>query len=168
MAASQPILELTEEVNPNPASCPAYVDTPLTLRQTSPVRAAILSFAFLPFLYYGTKDTIFHLRGRKVSRTEHILHLGIGVALVILFVQALLGRNLALLGALALFVIVGGIDEYIYHRGIPAEESDLHAKEHLALILFIAVSLGTTWLEAHHWRVSEIPAILKTETGSPQ
>jgi len=115
------------------------------------MRAAILVLSFLPFLYYGAKDTMFHFRGRKVSRTEHTIHAAIGVALAIMFSHALMAHHLVVLGALVLFVIVGGVDEYIYHRGIPGEESDLHAKEHLALLGFIVMSLATDWLEKNDW-----------------
>lgn len=118
------------------------------------MRAAILSLSFLPFLYYGTKDTLFHFRGRKVCRTEHLLHAAIGVALATMFSHALLGNHPVVLGALVLFVVVGGVDEYIFHRDIPAEESDLHAKEHLALLAFVVVSLTTDWLEQSGWSLS--------------
>jgi hypothetical protein len=110
--------------------------------------------SFLPFLYYGAKDTMFHFRGRKVSRTEHILHAAIGMVLAIMFAHALMAHHLVVLGALALFVVAGGVDEYIFHRDIPGEESDLHAKEHLALLSFLVVSLATDWLEKNDWNLS--------------
>ena len=118
------------------------------------MRAAILVLAFLPFIHYGAKDTMFHFRGRKVTLTEHILHAAIGLVLAIMFSHALMAHHLIVLGALVLFVVAGSIDEYIFHRDIPAEESDLHAKEHLALLIFIVVSLGTDWLERNNWSLS--------------
>jgi hypothetical protein len=120
------------------------------------VRAAILVISFLPFVYYGGKDTAFHFRGRKVSLTEHLLHAAIGVVLLILFTHALLAHHLVVLCALVLFAVAGGIDEYIFHRQIPAEESDLHAKEHLALLIFIVISLATDWLQQNNWNFAEI------------
>jgi hypothetical protein len=120
------------------------------------VRAAILVLSFVPFIYYGGKDTAFHFRGRKVSPSEHLLHAIIGLVLLILFVHALLGHHLVVLCALVLFVVAGSIDEYIFHRDIPPEESDLHAKEHLALIIFIVVSLATDWLAQNHWSLAEL------------
>jgi hypothetical protein len=119
------------------------------------MRAAILVLTFLPFLYYGAKDTAFHFRGRKVSRTEHVLHAVIGVILAIMFTHAVMAHHLITLGALLLFVVAGGVDEYIFHRGIPAEESDLHAKEHLALLSFLVVSLATDWLERNNWNLPQ-------------
>ena len=129
------------------------------------MRAAILSISFLPFLYYGAKDTVFHFRGRKVSRIEHLLHAAIGVVLATMFWHALIAHHLIVLGALVLFVVAGGVDEYIFHRGIPAEESDLHAKEHLALLSFIVVSLATDWLERNHWSVPDAVNHLRAASG---
>jgi hypothetical protein len=129
------------------------------------MRAAILVLSFLPFVYYGGKDTAFHFRGRKVSLTEHLLHAIIGVVLLTLFAHALMGHHLVVVCALVLFVIAGSVDEYIFHRGIPAEESDLHAKEHLALVIFIVVSLATDWLAHNNWSVSEILKGLQSAPG---
>jgi hypothetical protein len=129
------------------------------------MRAAILAFSFLPFLYYGTRDNIFHFRGRRVSVTEHILHIAIGLVLAIMFTHALMAHHLIVLGALVLFVIVGGADEYIFHRDIPAEESDLHAKEHLALLIFIVVSLATDWLEKNNWSLTQTLERLRGASG---
>jgi len=113
------------------------------------MRIAILVAAFLPFVYFAVRDQIFHLRGRTVSLAENLLHLALGITLAILFSQALAGRHLAMLGALVLFAVAGGADEYIYHRHIPGEESDLHAKEHLALMIFLIVTLAADWLPGH-------------------
>ena len=129
------------------------------------VRAVILIVSFLPFLYYGAKDNIFHFRGRKVSRTEHLLHAAIGITLAIMFSHALMAHHLIVLGALLLFVVAGGVDEYIFHREIPAEESDLHAKEHLALLSFIVVSLATDWLEKNNWSWLQLLERLRGATG---
>jgi len=113
------------------------------------MRIAILVAAFLPFVYFAARDQIFHLRGRKVSLAENLLHLALGITLAILFTAALAGRHLAMIGALVLFAVAGGADEYIYHRQIPGEESDLHAKEHLALMIFLIVALALDWLPGH-------------------
>jgi hypothetical protein len=58
------------------------------------MRALVLVFSFVPFVYYAAKDTAFHFRGRKVSLTEHILHASIGLALAIMFAHALRERQL--------------------------------------------------------------------------
>jgi hypothetical protein len=111
------------------------------------MRIAILVLAFLPFVYYAGRDQIFHLRGRKVSVWENLLHLALGITLATLFTQALKGHHAAMVGALVLFAVAGGADEYIYHRGIPGEESDLHAKEHLALMIFLITTLAVDWMQ---------------------
>lgn len=129
------------------------------------MRSLILSVSFLPFIYYGAKDTMFHFRGRKVSLAEHLLHAAIGVVLVIMFSHALMAHHLVVLGALILFAVAGGIDEYIFHRDIPGEESDLHAKEHLALLIFLVVSLGTDWLQKNNWSLPQALEHIRTATG---
>jgi len=113
------------------------------------MRTAILVAAFLPFVYFAVRDQIFHLRGRKVSVSENLLHLALGITLATLFTQALAGRHVFMIGALVLFAVAGGIDEYVYHRHIPGEESDLHAKEHLALMIFLIVTLAVDGLPGH-------------------
>lgn len=129
------------------------------------MRPLILSLSFLPFVYYGAKDTMFHFRGRKVSLTEHLLHAAIGLVLVIMFTHALMAHHLIVLCALVIFVIAGGIDEYIFHRDIPGEESDLHAKEHLALVIFIVVSLATDWLQKNNWSLPQALEHIRSATG---
>jgi hypothetical protein len=129
------------------------------------MRAAILIVSFLPFLYFGGKDTLYHFRGRRVSRTEHLLHALVGLLLAIMFTSAVRGQHGFMLGALLLFVVVGGVDEYIYHRDIPGEESDLHAKEHLALLGFVVVSLATDWLQRNDWSVGQAYDQLLKATG---
>ncbi|HSU56871.1 MAG TPA: hypothetical protein VLT36_22620 [Candidatus Dormibacteraeota bacterium] len=129
------------------------------------MRAAILVLSFVPFIYYGSKDTAFHFHGRKVSLSEHLLHAVIGLVLLTLFAHALMGHHLVVLCALVLFVVAGSIDEYIFHHDIPAEESDLHAKEHLALVIFIVVSLATDWLAQNHWSLTELLRQLKRAGG---
>ncbi len=116
---------------------------------------AIILLSFLPFLYYATKDNLFHFRGRQVSLAEHLLHLAIGIALAIVVVQAVAGTLTVMVFALMFFVVAGGLDEYIWHRGLPEEESDLHAKEHLALLIFIVVTLVVHWLDDHGWRLPD-------------
>ncbi|KAA5541779.1 hypothetical protein FYK55_16335 [Roseiconus nitratireducens] len=115
------------------------------------MRIAILLLSFLPFLYYASKDNAFHFRGRRVTMAEHLLHLAIGVTLFLVFAQAVLGNLVLMTVALILFLIAGAVDEYVWHRGIPAEESDLHAKEHLALLIFVVVALVVDWLDGHQW-----------------
>lgn len=105
------------------------------------MREIIVVVSFLPFLYYATLDGVFHFRGRRVSLAEHLIHLAIGLALGLVFAAAVMANQLVMLGSLAVFLVAGGLDEYVWHRDLPAHESDLHAKEHLALLIFLGVTL---------------------------
>src|SRR3954462_4427640 len=98
------------------------------------MRIALIIASFIPFVVFGAKDNAFHFRGRKVSVSEHLLHVAIGITQAMIFVQALRGNFIGLFAILLLLMIAGGIDEYIFHRDLPGEESDLHAKQHWALL----------------------------------
>jgi len=121
---------------------------------SSVMRAGIVLISFLPFLYYATKDTLFHFTGRRVTLAEHGLHLAVGLSLAMVLTNAVLGKSPAMLVGLVLFAVAGAIDEYVWHRGIPETESDLHAKEHLALLIFVVVTLTVNWLESYDWQIS--------------
>ena len=56
------------------------------------MRETLVVVAFLPFLYYATLDGIFHFRGRRVSLSEHVIHVVIGLSLALVF-AACLGRE---------------------------------------------------------------------------
>ena len=119
------------------------------------MRIALITLFLLPYLYYGGKDQVFHFVGRKVSLIEHVLHLFIGFLIAAAIVSAYRARTIAFVAGVAAFLIFGALDEYVYHRGLPEHESDLHAKGHMALAIFIVVTLAAIWLENHHWRVSQ-------------
>jgi hypothetical protein len=138
------------------------------------MRPAIVLIAFLPFLYYAIRDARFHFTGRKVTFAEHVIHLAIGFALAIVLVQAVMGNSTLMLVGLALLCVAGGADEYIWHRRIPEIETDLHAKEHLALLIFVVATLVVNWLEVHQWRIprdvldpraASVPVIGDEEAG---
>src|SRR5205809_4170215 len=109
------------------------------------MRIALITLFLLPYLYYGGKDQVFHFVGRKVSLIEHVLHLFIGFLIAAAIVSAYRARTIAFVAGVAAFLIFGALDEYVYHRGLPEHESDLHAKGHLALLIFVVVSLATVW-----------------------
>ena len=120
------------------------------------MRVAIVAISLLPYLYYGGKDNFYHFRGRRVSLMEHLLHLAIGILLVSAIASAFRGHIPMMLGALMVFLVAGGIDEYIYHRHIPEEETDLHAKGHMALLIFVVVAMVAQFLASHDWRFSTL------------
>jgi hypothetical protein len=118
------------------------------------IRSIILVPLFLFFLYFARKDYLYHRSQRVVPVAERLLHGAIGFMIGGMFLQAILGHSQAMLLALLLFVVLGGVDEYLFHRGIPGAESDIHAKEHLALMIFVVASLVTDWLQEHPGQVS--------------
>jgi hypothetical protein len=117
------------------------------------MRLALIIASFIPFVIFGARDNAFHFRGRKVTISEHLLHLAIGITQAMIFVQAVRGNYIGLFAALLLLMVSGGIDEYIYHHDLPGEESDLHAKQHLALLIFIVITVSATYLESNHWQL---------------
>jgi hypothetical protein len=117
------------------------------------MRVALIIGSFLPFAYFGMKDNAFHFRGRRVSFTEHLLHVGIGLTQAVIFVQAIRGDLVMMFVGLGLLSISGAADEYIFHHELPPEESNLHAKQHFALFIFVVVAIATTYLEHQSWRL---------------
>jgi len=104
-------------------------------------RFLFLAAALAPFLLFAGRDNMMHFQLRKVSPAEHILHAGLGLALAAVISMAFQARFDAMITWLALFCLAGCIDEYGFHRDIPAEEHDVHAKEHFALLFFVAMAL---------------------------
>ena len=107
------------------------------------MRLGVLALLLLPYLYYGIKDAIFHFHGRKVSTAEHLIHLALGVGAAGVVAGVFLTRREQLLRSLPLLLGAGALDEFLYHRALPEAESDLHAKAHWALFIF--VSTGMLW-----------------------
>jgi hypothetical protein len=93
------------------------------------------------FVWFAGKDLRLHLRARRVPLAENVIHLLLGPAQFELVRGAFLGQRRDLLvGALATAVL-GALDEYVFHRGISSEESDVHAKAHWAMFSLLALAL---------------------------
>lgn len=103
----------------------------------------MLAIALLPFVHFAIRDNVYHFRLRRVSRAEHLLHLLIGLSLAVVIGNAFLGRLSLLAFGLVLFTLGGALDEYVYHRELPAAESDVHAKQHLALLIFVIAAFAS-------------------------
>src|SRR5688572_4526065 len=111
----------------------------MTLAISDAAGRVILAAALAPFLYFAGRDFRLHLTARKVSMAENLLHLVLGVLLAAVLSRAFLfhGREAAF--AILLFALTGAADEFVFHRDLPSEEHDVHAKEHYALFIFVAV-----------------------------
>jgi Kef-type K+ transport system membrane component KefB len=99
-----------------------------------------MALALLPFLFFAYRDLRLHLTVRRVPRAEDALHLFFGLVLTYAISRAFLFEGTALALALLAFALGGAIDEFGFHRGLPPEEHDAHAKEHFALFLWAAVA----------------------------
>ncbi len=108
-------------------------------------RIAGLVAAFLPFAWFAWLDTRYHLSTRKPGGPENLVHLGLGVCQLGLLVNAIRADLRFELFALAGIAVLGGLDEFGFHRALPAFESDVHAKSHFALFIFVVVALGLNY-----------------------
>lgn len=110
-------------------------------------RYAILTLGLSPYVYFGVRDVLHHARHRPTPKPERLLHLAMGLTLLTVVTHAYqANRGVALMG-LVVFIVIRAMDEYIYHRGLGAEESSLHAKTHLGFMIFIVSMLGADWLQ---------------------
>lgn len=101
----------------------------------------ILVVTLAPFLYYAIQDQRLHFSVRRVPLVENLVHLAIGLALVVTIASAFRFDLPMLAGSAALFVSLGAVDEYLFHRHIPERESDVHAKEHFAILTFLVAAV---------------------------
>ena len=108
----------------------------------------VLALALAPFAYFAARDFRLHLQARKVPLAENVLHLALGLLLMGALVRAFQFRVPEAAFAMAAFAVCGAADEFVFHRGIPAEEHDVHAKEHFALFIFLAVFFALVHLRA--------------------
>lgn len=106
---------------------------------TSTGGTLLIAGALAPYLWFAGRDNMAHFKLRMVSPLEHALHLLLLGTLTIAC-SGVFARDVdrVLLGLL-LFVPPALGDELVFHRGIPLEEHDLHAKEHLLLLVFFVV-----------------------------
>ncbi|HWZ89857.1 MAG TPA: hypothetical protein VNW92_13435 [Polyangiaceae bacterium] len=113
------------------------------------LRFLMLVSSALAFLWYAGKDMRFHLVGRRVSGAENAMHGALGLSQLALLVGAFFDAGAWAAGGALATALLGASDEYVFHRGIPGAESDLHAKAHLALFIFVAVALALPVLVNH-------------------
>lgn len=99
----------------------------------------ILLVALAPFLFFASRDQWLHLTARKVPLAENVIHAFLGVILFVVIGRAFLFDWRFVVVGTVVFALCGALDEFLFHRGVPASESDIHAKEHFALFGFFAV-----------------------------
>jgi hypothetical protein len=105
----------------------------------SSMRALVLAVPLALFVVFAVRDTRYHLRDRKPGLAENLVHLALGGAQAATILAAFRG-DLALLSVGAALIVVLGLgDEFLFHHDLPARESDLHAKAHMALFSFVAL-----------------------------
>lgn len=107
------------------------------------MRALLLTAGLLPYAWLGLTDTVYHARRRRVAWPEALAHAAIFVSLLTVVPQAYLGRRGLVVAGLLLFLAARCVDEYVFHRQLPVEESRLHARTHLAFLGFLAAVMGT-------------------------
>ena len=99
----------------------------------------VLAAALTPFVYFAARDQWLHLKARRVPLAENAVHALLGIVLSTVIARAFLFDWRFVIAGLAAFAVCGALDEFVFHRGLPAVESDVHAKEHFALFAFFAV-----------------------------
>lgn len=115
----------------------------------SVLRLLLLVGSFFTFAWYAAKDMRFHRAGRRVSQAENALHGALGLAQLALVVGAFASAGAWAVGGALATAALGAGDEYVFHRGIPGPEADMHAKAHLALFIFVVVAFGWPLLRQH-------------------
>jgi len=114
------------------------------------VRIVLLAPALAAFLWFAGKDLLLHMRARRVPVFENVLHLLLGAAQLVLVRGAFRGDARDLVHGAVATGVLGALDEYVFHRDIPSEESDVHAKAHFAMFSLLAFALLLGGVEHAH------------------
>jgi hypothetical protein len=110
------------------------------------MRAVLLTICLAPYVYFGVRDMLHHKQHRRVTLTERLLHLSLGLTLAIVIPHAYLGHLDIVIPGVSIFVMARVFDEFVFHRGLAAAEADLHAKTHFSFLIFVVGVLGADWL----------------------
>jgi hypothetical protein len=101
------------------------------------VANVILAAALTPYLGLALYDGYLHDRARRVPKLEQFAHGILGISMAI-FLWAVFSRQTAVASiALAIFIFVYSIDEFVFHSGIAKHERAVHAASMLTLTLFV-------------------------------
>jgi hypothetical protein len=101
------------------------------------LRMAVVAVIMIPYAYFGLRDLWHHKQHRTVTLTEKLLHAVIGLSLAFIVPHAIAGHRSVVIPGLFLFLIARVTDEWVFHRGLDAAETDIHAKTHLGFLLFV-------------------------------
>ena len=111
------------------------------------MRAAIVTLSLLPYAWFGIRDNFYHFKHRNVGQLEWLLHIAIVICVFVIVPHAIAGNTKIVTAGLLLFVAARALDEFVFHRGVGAEEADIHAKTHLAFLIFVVATAAVDWLE---------------------
>jgi hypothetical protein len=123
------------------------------------MRSLILFACVIPYAWFGLRDNLYHLRHRNVTLLERLLHATIVISALTLVPHAMAGNANTTLAGLLLFVTARTLDEFIFHRGVPGEEADVHAKTHFAFLLFVVAIMTVDWLDSNQWRLPGVAGL---------
>ena len=101
------------------------------------IGTVVLVAALVPYLVFSGRDNRYHFSLRKVTKAEHFIHVVTLLTVLALCIGVFRRDLVQSLIALALFVPPALVDELVFHRDLPSEEHDVHAKAHLMLFVFV-------------------------------
>jgi hypothetical protein len=79
------------------------------------------------------------------------LHATIVLALFTVVPHAIFGSRPVMVVGLLLFVFARAIDEWTFHRQLSGGEADMHAKTHLAFLIFVVVGMTVDSMTQRGW-----------------
>jgi hypothetical protein len=108
----------------------------------------IMVIALAPYLTLAAYDGWLHEKARQVPAIEKLLHAALAISGVALVAALFSGNSNVAWSCLAVFVVVGGIDEFGFHGPLSSHERRLHCAAYACFAAFIGVAL---WRGAMPW-----------------
>jgi hypothetical protein len=102
------------------------------------MRNVWLGLALVPYLAAAGVDAWMHERGRRVPRAEQLAHAGLAATLVVFLTAVFVGKPVAAMVALAVFLAFLVWDEMAFHGSIGSAERRVHTVSWAALAAFVA------------------------------
>ena len=82
---------------------------------------------------------------------RYLFAASIVLALFTIVPHAIFGSRSVMLVGLLLFVFARAIDEWAFHRRLAGAEADMHAKTHLAFLIFVIVGMTIDSITQRGW-----------------